>query len=183
MREKLREFAAMLSPYFSDILSSGELGLPAPEETGTSFVNNAVLKAEAAAQASGLVALADDSGLCVTALGGNPGIYSARWAIPDNAAAMQCILDQLGTHTDRSAFFICVLALCWPDGHVETIEGRVNGSIALKPRGQNGHGYDPLFIPDGFDITFGEMEAARKNILSHRGRAIDAFLNRYFPSR
>lgn len=175
---KLREFADLLQPYVTEITSAGELGLPSPVESGTTFAENAILKAKAAAQATGSLALADDSGLCITALGGKPGIYSARWVKPDIATAMQRIQDELGDAPDRTAYFICVLALYWPDGRFETLEGRVNGTIAPAPRGTNGHGYDPIFVPDGYTVTFAEMHDEEKNAISHRGVAIRALIER-----
>jgi XTP/dITP diphosphohydrolase len=178
---KLREFADLLRPFGSEIVSAGSLGLPSPEETGSTFSENAILKAEAAALSTSCLTLADDSGLCVTALDGNPGIYSARWAEPgkDFDAAMKRVQDELGQTADRSAYFICVLALVWPDGHSETIEGRINGSIAPSPRGTQGHGYDPIFVPEGYDLTFAEMDSERKNAISHRGQATKALIKRF----
>jgi XTP/dITP diphosphohydrolase len=179
---KLHEFSELLRPYVPEIVSAGELGLPSPEETGTTFAENALLKAKAAAKASGALALADDSGLCVTVLGGKPGIFSARWAEPKNdyTVAMQRIQDELGDAKDRSAHFLCVLVFCWPDGSFESIEGRVDGTLAREPRGSNGHGYDPIFIPGGYDKTFAEMSDDEKNVISHRGRATRALGERFF---
>jgi XTP/dITP diphosphohydrolase len=181
---KLREFAILLRPYAVEVTSAGQLGLPSPEETGDSFAANAVLKAKAAALATGLVALADDSGLCVEALGGQPGIFSARWGDGKNfAGAMERVQRELGNATDRRAHFICVLALCWPDGHSETIEGRVDGTIAPEQRGAHGHGYDPVFIPNGYAQTFAEMGEEAKNAISHRGRATKAMIEKFFAHR
>jgi XTP/dITP diphosphohydrolase len=177
---KLAEMRSLLSAYVPDIVSAGQLGLPSPDETGTTFVENSLIKARAAATAAGCLALADDSGLCVNALGGQPGVYTADWAKPDAAAGMARIQRELGDTRDRSAFFVCVLTLCWPDGRHEYVEGRVNGTIAPAPRGAHGHGYDPLFIPEGHDRTFAEMTESEKNALSHRGRAVEALLNRFF---
>ena len=179
---KLREFSELLRPFAKEIVSAGELKLPEPEETGTTFAENAIIKAKAAALASNSLALADDSGLCVTALGGKPGIHSARWAEPKNnfSGAMQRIEKELGSSQDRSAYFICVLALCRPDGSCETIEGRIDGTIAKSPRGANGHGYDPVFIPNGYGITFAEMDDEEKNRISHRGLATRALIERFF---
>lgn len=175
---KLREFAEMLSPYFSAIVSAGDLGLPEPDETGVTFAENALIKAHAAAEAAQSVALADDSGLCVTALGGDPGIYSARWGGPekDFAAAMARVNRELGNSADRSAHFICCLALAWPDGRAEIFEGRIDGHIAWPPRGAGGHGYDPVFVPEDGAQTFAEMPAEAKHALSHRGRAVQKLL-------
>jgi len=179
---KLREFSGLLRPFAKEIVSAGQLKLPEPEETGTTFAENAIIKAKAAALASNSLALADDSGLCVTALGGKPGILSARWAEPKNnfGGAMQRIERELGDSEDRSAYFICVLALCRPDGSCETIEGRIDGTIAKSPRGTNGHGYDPVFIPNGYGITFAEMDDEEKNRISHRGLATRALIERFF---
>ena len=178
---KVREIADLLRPYAKSFKSNIELGLPEPEETGLTFVANAELKALAAAKA-GHVALADDSGLVVPALGGDPGIYSARWAGPtkDFRIAMRKVEDGLAGKTDRSAYFVCALSLAWPDGHVETVEGRCHGSLVWPPRGEKGFGYDPMFVPDGFDITFGEMDPARKHEMSHRADAFRQLVERCF---
>lgn len=170
---KVREIAELVRPYGVDVVSAGELGLPEPEETGTTFMENARLKALAAATAAGLPALADDSGLAVHALDGAPGIYSARWAGPgkDFRAAMERVERELAGAEDRSAHFVCVLALAWPDGHVEAFEGTVHGRLVWPPRGERGFGYDPVFVPDGHDLTFGEMDPERKHAMSHRADA------------
>lgn len=172
---KVREIAALLEGHGLDVVSAAELDLPEPEETGTTFVMNAELKARAAADLSGLPALADDSGLCVDALGGDPGIFSARWGGPekDFDHAMRLIEDKLAASpgAPRDAHFICALALAWPDGHVEWFEGRVDGTLVWPPRGHKGHGYDPVFRPVGHDVTFGEMDEPAKNGISHRGDA------------
>jgi XTP/dITP diphosphohydrolase len=177
---KLREFAALLDPYANEIVSSGDLGLPEPEETGASFADNAILKAHAASKSSGEIVLADDSGLCVAALNGVPGIHSARWAGPgkDFAPAMERINRELGASENRAAHFACVLALAFPDGRVETVEGRVDGRIIWPPRGKGGHGYDPIFVPNGFGQTFAEMDDKQKNALSHRGKAVQALIDK-----
>jgi XTP/dITP diphosphohydrolase len=170
---KLREIVELLQPLGVEISSAGARGLPEPDETGETFIANAELKALAAAQAAGLPALADDSGLAVEALGGAPGIYSARWAGPekDFRVAMARVERELaGTGNDRAAF-ICALTLAWPDGHCESFEGRVAGRLVFPPRGERGFGYDPIFIADGWDITFGEMDPARKHEMSHRADA------------
>lgn len=174
---KVREIAALVGPHGVSVTSAAELGLAEPEETGATFAENAAIKAEAAARASGLPALADDSGLAVTALDGAPGIYSARWAGPsrDFGAAMQRVEDALEGETDRSAHFTCALALAWPDGETEIYEGRVDGRLIWPPRGDRGFGYDPMFLPDGHDETFGEMAAAAKHAISHRAAAFRAF--------
>ena len=178
---KVREIAELLGPYAATFVSAGELGLPEPEETGTSFVANAELKALAAAKA-GHVALADDSGLVVPALNGDPGIYSARWAGPakDFRMAMGKVEDGLKGQADRSAYFVCALSLAWPDGHVETVEGRCTGTLVWPPRGEHGFGYDPIFQPDGHGITFGEMDPARKHEMSHRADAFRQLVERCF---
>ena len=172
---KVREIAALLEGRGLDVVSAGELDLPEPEETGTTFVMNAELKARAAADLSGLPALADDSGLCVDALGGDPGIFSARWGgeNKDFGHAMRLVEDKLAALPDapRTAHFVCALALAWPDGHVEWFEGRVDGTLVDPPRGLNGHGYDPMFVPDGHDRTFAEMDDELKNGISHRADA------------
>ncbi len=218
---KLSELQELLGPYVKDVVSAGQLGLPEPEETGTTFEENALIKAQAAAKATGAVALADDSGLCVNALNGQPGLHSARWGGPekDFMTAMRRVNDELNSlamnspsplegevrrgvckgapspaktksllrklkfllplpqgerdsNIDRSACFICVLVLAWPDGHHEVIEGRCDGTIVWPPRGDKGHGYDPVFQPQGYDKTFAEMDSEQKNILSHRGKAL-----------
>lgn len=175
---KLREIAGLLAPYGIELLSAAELGLPEPEETGTTFVANAELKARAAADLSGLPALADDSGLCVEALGGDPGIFSARWAGAgkDFGVAMQRVEDALARiegEPTRDAHFVCALALAWPDGHVAWFEGRVDGHVVWPPRGDQGFGYDPVFQADGQGRTFGEMPYAEKEPLTHRARAFE----------
>lgn len=179
---KLREFRAFFAPRGIEIVASGDLGLDDPEETGTTFADNARLKARAAAAATGKVALADDSGLEVQALDGAPGVYSARWAGPerDFARAMAEIRRQLALRhgrfedADRRARFTAVLCLAWPDGHDEVVEGAVGGVLVDPPRGTGGFGYDPMFQPDGEDVTFAEMPAAAKARLSHRARALEA---------
>jgi len=182
---KVREIQALLGPHGIQPVSAKSLDLPEPEETGTTFVANAELKALQAADLSGLPALADDSGLCVEALNGDPGIFSARWAGPgkDFGLAMKLVEDKLtaaGPDTVRDAHFVCALALAWPDGHVEWFEGRVDGLLVWPPRGEHGFGYDPMFVPDGHDRTFGEMTHDEKTPLTHRAAAfrqlVDAVL-------
>ena len=170
---KLLEISDLLRPHAVEVVSAGELGLPEPEETEPDFAGNARLKALAAAQASGLPALADDSGFCVAALDGAPGVYSARWAgaSKDFGAAMQLVHDKVGTGTDIRAWFVCVLCLAWPDGHTDSFLGRVDGRIAWPPRGEQGFGYDPMFLPAGAAQTFGEMDPNEKHTVSHRARA------------
>ena len=185
---KLREFEELLRPFDLSLLGAAALGLEEPEETGSTFRGNAILKAQAAARASRFVALADDSGLCVDALDGAPGVYSARWAgaTKDFGAAMARVERELEAHAAPPpwrAAFVSVLALAWPDGAVETFEGRVDGSLVFPPRGTAGFGYDPIFRPDGHDRTFGEMSSHEKHgipvdgslALSHRARAFQKF--------
>jgi XTP/dITP diphosphohydrolase len=170
---KVREIADLLHPFDITVRSATELSLEEPEETGDTFSTNAILKAEAAANAAQLPALADDSGLVVDALGGDPGIYSARWAGPrrDFAVAMKKIETLLKPESIRTAKFVCALALAWPDGHVETFEGFVKGDLIWPPRGSAGFGYDPMFLPDGRAETFGEMDQTEKHTISHRADA------------
>jgi XTP/dITP diphosphohydrolase len=181
---KLVEMRELLAPFGVEAVSAGELGLPEPDETGTMFAENAAIKAHAAAQASGLPALADDSGLCVEALDGAPGLFSARWAgkPADFAAAMARIDRELAKRgaSNRAAHFMSALVIAWPDGHEELFEGRVHGTL-VAPRGSLGFGYDPMFLPEGETRTFGEMtseekhgidwNAPEKRPLSHRARA------------
>ena len=173
---KVREIRALLAPYGIEPVSAASLDIPEPEETGASFAANAELKARFSADCSGLVALADDSGLCVEALGGDPGIYSARWAGEprDFGAAMALVhqrLDETGPDAGRDAHFVCALSLCWPDGHIETFEGRVDGTLTWPPRGDKGFGYDAMFVPLGATQTFGEIDPDAKHAISHRADA------------
>ena len=183
---KLREMRELMAPHGIDCVSAGELGLPEPEETGVTFMENALIKARAAALAAHLPALADDSGLCVAALDGAPGIYSARWAgeSKDFTAAMALVAEKvkaLGCTTpeQRASWFISALAIVWPDGHSEEFEGRIDGVLVDPPRGTAGFGYDPCFLPQGHSRTFGEMTSDEKHglptdgslALSHRARA------------
>lgn len=189
---KVREIRALLAPFGIEPVSAGELGLPEPEETGTTFAENALLKALASAKGSNLPALADDSGLCVAALGGGPGVYTADWAEKqwfeggpgrDWYMAMGKVegkLAELGLDTDRSAYFICTLALAWPDGHTEVFEGRVHGSLAWPPRGTLGFGYDPVFVPTGRAQTFAELDPAEKHAMSHRADAFQKLVEAVF---
>jgi len=176
---KLKEMRELLSPHGVEAVAASELGLAEPEETGSSFAENARIKAVAAARAAKLPAFADDSGLVVEALGGAPGIHSARWAGPDRnfGRAMRVIGEKLKGQgaTDparRRAAFVAALCLAWPDGHMEEFEGRVDGTIADAPRGSEGFGYDPIFLPDGFTRTFGEMSAEEKHGLPPRGQGL-----------
>ena len=188
---KVREIRELLGPYGVEPVSAAELDLPEPDEIGATFIDNADLKARAAADLSGLPALADDSGLCVEALGDRPGIFSARWALADPRVApeagpghvegerdfmraMRRVQDEIAAldpDAGRNAHFVCALALCWPDGHSEWFEGRVDGVLAWPPRGNRGFGYDPMFVPAGRDLTFGEMDPAEKHSISHRADA------------
>jgi XTP/dITP diphosphohydrolase len=176
---KVREIGELLAqPGIAvpvQVISAGELGLPEPDETGTTYIENAVLKARAAASAAKLPALADDSGFDVRAIGGQPGIYAARWAGPskDFDLAMQKVWDamQQSGSDDRHAEFVCALALAWPDGHVDAFEGRIAGGIVWPPRGDRGFGYDPMFVPDGQALSYGEMDSEWKHADSHRARA------------
>jgi XTP/dITP diphosphohydrolase len=183
---KVREIRELLAPFGIETVSAGDLGLPEPEETGDTFEANATLKALAAATASGRPALADDSGLCAAALNGAPGIYSARWAGPqkDFDFAMERLrlgLVEEGT-LDTRAWFICGLALAWPDGHVEYFEGRVDGELVWPPRGLKGFGYDPMFVANGQTRTFGEMEPDEKTPLTHRAAAFRQLVDACFKS-
>lgn len=195
---KVREIVDLVRPFGIAVQSAGELGLPEPEETGATFEANAVLKAKAAANASGLIALADDSGLAVDALDGAPGIYSARWAGPgkDFAMAMRKVEDALQekgatTPDRRRAHFVAALTLASPGGECETFTGEVYGTLVWPPRGDQGFGYDPVFLPDGHSRTFGEMSAEEKHgwrpgmpqALSHRARAFKLLAERLFGER
>ncbi len=184
---KVGEIRALLRPFGVDTISAAELALPEPEETGDSFIANAELKARAAATAAGLPALADDSGMAVAALAGAPGIYSARWAgaSKDFAAAMALVeakLQALGAvaPAQRQAEFVCALSLAWPDGHVDSFEGRLAGTLVNPPRGDRGFGYDPIFLPEGREQTFGEMEPEAKHAISHRARAFVQLIDACF---
>ena len=175
---KVREINALLAPYGIEAISAAELDLPEPEETGTTFVANAELKALQAADLSGLPALADDSGLCVDALGGDPGVYTANWAETPNGrdwtlamTKVEQALAAKGPDASRDAHFVCVLALAWPDGHVQWFEGRADGTLTWPPRVQVGFGYDPVIVPLGSDVTYAEMDSAQKHAISHRAAA------------
>ena len=172
---KVREINELISSFGMSAISAGELGLGEPEETEKTFTGNAILKAKAASEASGLPALADDSGLEVAALGGAPGIYSARWAgeerdFKDAMRRVEAALDEVGAE-DFSARFVCALALAWPDGHVEVFEGEVRGALVFPPRGDRGFGYDPIFLAEGETETFGEIAPEKKHAMSHRADA------------
>lgn len=192
---KLREIRELLEPFGIETVSAGELGLPEPEETGVTFAENAAIKAHAAARAARLPALADDSGFCIAGLDGAPGVLSARWAGPDKdfGRAMRNAEEMLqakgaGSPEGRRSWFVAALCLAWPDGHEEAVEGRVDGTFVWPPRGHQGFGYDPVFLPDGHDRTFGEMSASEKHGwkpgeaegLSHRARAFARLVGRCF---
>jgi len=177
---KVREIRELLAPYGLNVIGAAQLGLPEPEETGSTFAENAKLKAEAASSASGLPALADDSGLSVAALDGAPGIYSARWSGPkkDFRIAMQRVEKEMigSSNPDKRAHFVCVLALSAPGAETETFEGRAYGTIDFPPRGQFGFGYDPIFMPEGHRFTFAEMDPHAKHAISHRAKAFEKFV-------
>ena len=191
---KLKEIGALLEPHGLKCISAGSLGLPEPPETGRSFVENALIKARAAAEASGIVALADDSGLSVAALDGRPGVYTADWAERqwfegepgrDWYMAMgkvEGLLAEQGPDVDRQAAFHCVLAIAWPDGDHAVYEGLAPGSLVWPPRGKLGFGYDPVFVPEGSDKTFAEIEPDRKHAISHRADAFAKLVAEQFPS-
>jgi len=178
---KIVEIAQLLAPFNVEVLSAAAFGIDEPEETGTTFAANAELKARHSFAQAKLPALADDSGLVIPALGGSPGVYSARWAGPDKDfvvafARIERELKEAGQPGDVPAYFACVLCLCLPDGSAPTFEGRVHGRLSFPPRGERGFGYDPIFIPDGYDnITFAQMDSAEKNRISHRAQAFEKF--------
>ncbi len=179
---KVSEIADLMRPFVVEVISAADLNLDEPEETGTTFADNALLKARAAAKAANLPALADDSGLVVNALAGAPGVYSARWAGADKnfMVAMEKVEKLLRGSEDRSSMFVCALALAWPDGHADVFEGFVEGEITWPPRGEKGFGYDPIFTADGEDITFAEMEPAQKHTMSHRADAFQKLVSACF---
>jgi len=184
---KLAEFAALLEPYGVTAVSAGELGLPEPPETETTFAGNAHIKALAAMRGSGLIAISDDSGLCVEALGGEPGVHTADWAGPgrDWMFAMDKVKDQLAARgavlpEQRRAEFVCTLCVVWPDGSERLYEGRAPGHLVWPPRGMLGHGYDPMFVADGETQTFAEIDPAHKNRISHRARALEKLVRDLF---
>ena len=186
---KIVEIGQLLAPFGLEIVSSGELGISEPDETGSTFAENACQKALHSARAANLPALADDSGLTVEALGGRPGIYSARWGgeSKDFAMAMERVnreLEDAGAINEeqRRASFVCTLALAWPDGQCETFEGRVDGHIVWPPRGEGGFGYDPIFMPHGHDMTFGQMDPDKKQAMSHRANAFRLFVEKKLTS-
>ncbi len=191
---KLKEISALLAPFGITCISAGSLGLPEPAETGNSFAANAVLKARAAAEGSGLPALSDDSGLCVDALDGRPGVYTADWAERqwfegpagrDWYMAMgkvEGLLAEQGDDVDRRAHFACVLSIAWPDGDIVVYEGKVHGALTWPPRGMMGFGYDPVFVPQGYDQTFAEIDPVAKHRISHRADAFAKLVAEQFAS-
>jgi XTP/dITP diphosphohydrolase len=181
---KVREIQALLNPFEAEVISAGELGLPEPEETGDTFIANAELKAQAAAMGANLPALADDSGIVVNGLNGQPGIYSARWGGPakDFNHAMGRVWTELEAIEDKSAHFTSALALCWPDGHSEIFEGYIHGTIVWPQRGDKGFGYDPIFQPNGHNQTFGELENNVKYSISHRFQAFEKLVEACFKA-
>lgn len=182
---KVGELVELLAPWGVEVVSADALGLAEPEETGETFVDNALLKARAAMEATGLPALADDSGLAVSGLGGRPGVHTADWAgTPrDFTRAMRRVQQELGENPDRSAAFMSTLALIWPDGHHEIFEGKVEGELVWPPRGEIGWGYDPMFAPEGSPRTYGEMSAEEKHSTSHRARALRKLVAACFEGR
>ena len=180
---KVSEVTDLIMPYVNEVFSAGELGLTEPLENGSSFVANAELKALAATKGAGMPALADDSGLVVPSLGGEPGIYSARWAGPSNNFynAMKLVEQRIQGTKDRSAYFTCALCLAWPDGHLVTVEGYVHGKLVWPPKGKRGFGYDPIFVATGYEVTFGEMATKEKHKISHRNDAFKKLITTCFP--
>lgn len=175
---KVAELAQLLEPFGIEVITAASMNIPSPDETGDTFEDNSREKALYYASIANLPALADDSGLCVTALDGAPGVYSARWAgvEQDYAMAMGQVQNMLGESSDRTAKFKCVLTLAWPDGHTEVFHGEIPGEIATFSRGESGFGYDSIFIPEGHDRTFAEMEPIEKQTISHRARALEALI-------
>lgn len=179
---KVKELAEMFSSYSIKLISAAELNIPEPEETGATFIENAILKAKYYSEASGLPALADDSGLAVDALNGQPGIHSARWGgeQKDFMLAMKKVEQLVGDNPNRNAAFICALSLWWPDAYHVDVEGKMEGSISFPPRGEKGFGYDPIFVAKGYDITCSEMNPDAKNAISHRAKAFSQLISLCF---
>ena len=182
---KRKEFAELFQGQDFQLYSAADFNLESPEETGTTFLENALLKARFVSAATGKIALADDSGVCVDALGGAPGVYTADWAEVcggkrDFDHAMKRIYEEIGDNPDKKAQFVSVLALCWPDQHCETVEGIAHGQIVWPPRGNLGHGCDPIFMPDGYAVTYGEMKPAEKNSISHRAESFRLMMEKCF---
>ncbi|MBU2957249.1 RdgB/HAM1 family non-canonical purine NTP pyrophosphatase [Paracoccus sp. 1_MG-2023] len=187
---KLAEMRELLSPFGVTVVGGAEMGLPEPEETEETFVGNARIKAHAAAKATGLPALSDDSGICVDALDGQPGVHTADWAETGNGRDFRMAMERVrseiqsrATPAPHGAQFRCTLVLAWPDGHDEVFEGVLHGQVVWPPRGAEGHGYDPIFQPEGQDLTMAEMTSAQKNAISHRGRAVAQLIEGPFASR
>ena len=175
---KVKEMQAMLDPFGVTVLSADDLKLSEPEENGKTFIENAKIKALCAAKEANMPALADDSGLCVHALNNRPGIYSARYNEPKKNGfmyAMEKLNEELSDQKDRSAHFSCAIVIAWPDGQTEEFEGKVNGTLCWPPKGEKGFGYDPMFVPDGYQLSFAELPAEEKNKISHRARALKLF--------
>lgn len=175
---KVKEMQAMLDPFGITVLSADDLKLSEPEENGKTFIENAKIKALCAAKEANMPALADDSGLCVHALDNRPGIYSARYNEPKKNGfmyAMEKLNEELGDQKDRSAHFSCAIVIAWPDGQTEEFEGKVNGTLCWPPKGEKGFGYDPMFVPNGYQLSFAELPAEEKNKISHRARALKLF--------
>jgi XTP/dITP diphosphohydrolase len=185
---KMREFEALFKKAGMNIKfhTAASLGVESPPETGTTFVENAILKAKVVAEKTGKVALADDSGICVDALNGAPGVYTADWAEEpghrDYDYCMEKIHKLLGSNPNRKAAFASVIAVCWPDGHCETVEGYAPGNLIWPPRGERGHGCDPMFVPNGYDITYAEMPAEQKNGISHRAVSFRKIMDKCFKN-
>jgi XTP/dITP diphosphohydrolase len=185
---KMAEFRHLFGNKVKNLYSAADFNLEAPAETGTTFIENALIKAKFVAAATGKIALADDSGLCVDALGGAPGVYSADWAEEegkprDFRMAMDRVHKEMGNAPDKKAHFVSVLALCWPDGHCEVVEGFAHGQIVWPPRGPHGHGYDPIFMPDGYTQTYGEMGEDAKNRISHRAQSFQLMIKKLFNNK
>ena len=182
---KLRELRAMFGDRIKKLSSAADHGVESPAETGTTFVENALIKAQTVAKATGLPALADDSGICISALNGAPGVYAADWAEEEGKPrdfnrAMQRVHDEMGDNPDKKAFFVSCLVLAWPDGHYETVEGYSHGNITWPPRGEKGFGYDPVFVPEGDTRTYGEMDTAEKDKTSHGAASFAMIIDKCF---
>lgn len=181
---KMTEIAEMLKGTPIKLYSAADFNLESPAETGTTFIENALIKAQFVAKATGKITLADDSGMCVDALDGAPGVYSADWAEVEGGrdfnAAINKVHVAIGDNPNTKAHFVSVLALCWPDGHCETVEGRAHGQLVWPPRGKGGHGYDPIFMHDGYNVTYGEMSLAEKNQISHRAESLRKMWDKCF---
>lgn len=181
---KMAEMTALFAPFGIKLYSAADFGLESPPETGTTFAENSEMKARFVAEKTGKIALSDDSGLCVNALDGAPGVYTADWAEENGPRdfnyAMKKVIDQMGDNPDRGGQFVSVLTLCWPDGHIETAEGIAEGTLVWPMRGTMGHGMDPIFVPVGDTRTYAEMEQEEKNGISHRARSFRAMIDKCF---